>query len=158
MPFTTIIREKDLKERLVQQSFHSVMKYAREKERKIKHRGLKSLYRRFTLLNKVDYEYAFLLSLLFAAEYIKIKERVAIDPNMLVHISYDAYWNDCRQNVGQTEAIFLSYTYFSEKYPEMSETFVKFDEIMANDSEKDLIELAIDHLKNRKYREAETCT
>lgn len=145
MPEMHIIREKDLKEKLALQCFHTIKKYAKSKEKKIKHKGVRSLYRRFILGNKMDYEYAFLLSVLFAADFKKIEDRAQKEPSLLEHISYDAYWADCGRNVGKMEAVFFSYTYFNEKYPEMTEVFVSFEEMMKAGVELPM--LIFDHLE-----------
>lgn len=155
MEFSSIIREKDLKEKLALQCFHSVMKYARQKERKVKHKGMRALYRRFILMNKLDYDYAFLFSLLFAADFMKIKERVLHEPNLLEHISYDAYWDDVRHNVGKVEAVFFSYTYFDEKYPEMRKVFEEINLKVETDPSTNMIDLVIDYMDTRKQRNIE---
>lgn len=145
------IIERELKEKLTLQCFHTIKKIMRAKEAKAKDRRYKSLIRKVLMCNETSYEYALLISILLCNEYSEIEKRVKeVDANLLKHITYDDYWIECGHNVGKMEAVFFTYTYMSEKYKGVSDLISEM-QIRVSGGE-DFLTLILEHLNKRKEK------
>ncbi|PSV01065.1 hypothetical protein [Photobacterium kishitanii] len=123
-PHKEVVREFELKEELAFFCVRHIKKYARKRIADLKSKRIKSYdlkiaaFERLIAIRRYDIEYATLISILFANEFLQIKDRVLAGKLSLEHISDEGYWKNGGRNIGIVEAIHFSYTFFSEAYPQ----------------------------------------
>lgn len=145
------IIERDLKEKLTLQCFHTIKKILRSKEAKVKDRKYKAIIRKALMCNETNYEYAVLISILLCTEYAEIEKRVkTVNQDLLKHITFDDYWIECGHNVGKMEAVFFTYTYMSEKYKGVSDLITEMQIKVA--AGENFLDLILEHLNARKEK------
>lgn len=113
------IIEADLKEKLAYKCMNQVKSYIKDKEKKYKTKQMVSLARKLIYSNRIDYNYSFLVTLLLCYEYESIKEKVTSGSLSLKEMSNNDYWDRHSKDIGKVEAIFFTYTYVSEIYPQI---------------------------------------
>jgi hypothetical protein len=149
-PSEHLVREFTLKSKLSIFCNRKLKEYARQKVEKNKgNERLIAMLESFIREKVMTYRYSIFLTILFSREFQEIRSRVLSGKFSLAHISHEDYWAQHGSNIGLAEAIFFSYTFYSEAYPVGEEVINDLLKMIEKEPNID-IKSAIDELTAEK--------
>ncbi|MCY9861030.1 hypothetical protein OTK49_00545 [Vibrio coralliirubri] len=139
-PSTDLVREHELKTKMAILCNQALKAYAKEKRTKnVNNPRMVALINAFLKAKVMTFKYSVLLTVIFGREFEDIKRRVISGNYSLNHISTESYWERGASHIRTVDAIFFSYTFYCEIFPEGASIMSKLDEKLLKNNTLDVL-------------------